>query len=147
MAAPLNRILSLIAAFFGVGIALILLNAFYEALTHYQELINRVLTLSAVILILSFVAYVSVNIYLSIEYRATQNEIFKQSRQELLPSNEPTNEQPEIDNERRILDLYHEMTASNSLSLNQIALEVYGKKGGHYNGKIREILNSYNIEV
>lgn len=143
---PLNKILSTIAAVFATGVALLLLNAFQEALTQYSALIMRILALSAVILILSFVTYVSVNIYLTIEYRATQNEIFKQSQQELL-SNEPTNESPELDTERRILELYDDMTFHNSLSMNQIALAVYGKKGGYYNNQIREILTNNGREI
>ena len=145
---PLNRILCRIATFFGIGIALLLLNVFYEALAHYQGLMMRIFAFSAIVLVLSFVAYISVNIYLSIEYRATENEIFKQSRQQLQIASKADGEgEPESDTESRILELYNEMTASNSLSLNQIALEVYGKKGGYYNNRIREVLSSYSIDI
>lgn len=148
MQTSINRVLNHIVAFFGTGIALILLNCFYNAMNEYSALIMRILALSAVVLILSFVAYVSVNIFLTIEYRATQNEIFKDSRQELLTDKSGNDDQPnEMDTERKILDLYHEMTASNSLSLNQIALEVWGKKGGYYNNQIREVLSGYNIDI
>jgi len=145
---PLNKVLCFIAAFFGTGVALLLLNAFYEALTTYQALIARVLAFSAVALVLCFVAYIGTNIFLTLEYRATQNEIFKQSKQELqLGDKSQLGNDSQSDTERRILDLYHEMTASNSLSLNQIALEVYGKKGGYYNNLIREVLSGYSITV
>lgn len=113
-----------------------------------RSLIMRVLIFSAIVLILSAVAFIAVNIFLSLEYRATENEIFKQSRQQLqIADNSEINSDSDSDMERRILDLYHEMTATNSLSLNQIALEVYGKKGGFYNNQIREVLQQYQIDI
>jgi hypothetical protein len=39
------------------------------------------------------------------------------------------------------------MTFHNSLSLNQIALDVYGKKGGFYNNLIKEILAKHGREI
>jgi hypothetical protein len=42
---PLNRVLCVITAFFGTGIALLLLNAFYEALNEYSAVVMSVLEL------------------------------------------------------------------------------------------------------
>lgn len=142
---PLNRILLFIAAFLGFGAASLLLIAFYEALNEFHALIGRIFAFSAVVLILSVVAYISVNVFLSIEYRATENEIFKQTQQQFLlgnktPSSTQENDPP--DTEQQILELYDEMIASHSLSMNQICLEVYGKKGGTYNDKVREVLRN-----
>ena len=142
---PLNRILLFIAAFLGFGIASLLLVAFYDALNEFHALINRIFAFSAVVLILSLVAYVSVNVFLTIEYRATENEIFKQSRQQLIIGKTTSPQQlgnDADDIEERILELYDEMTTSNTLSMNQICLEIYGKKGGTYNDKVREVLRS-----
>jgi hypothetical protein len=49
--------------------------------------------------------------------------------------------------EEKILSLYQEMIENNSLSLNQIALKVFGKKGGYYNVQIKEVLSKHGIEI
>lgn len=145
---PFARILCAIAAFFGTGIALLLLMAFYDALVEYKPLFMRFIAFCVIVLLLALVAYVVFNVFLSIQHRATENLFFMQSRQELqVTDKSQLGNDSESDTERKILDLYHEMNATDSLSLNQLALEVYGKKGGYYNDKIREILSSYNITV
>lgn len=143
-ALSINKVLCYLAAFFGTGIALILLNCFYNALNEYSALIMRILAFSAVVLILSFVAYVSCNIYIIIEYKATENEIFKESRQQLITSDE----EPESDDkEQKILSLFDEMTFTNSLSYNQIALDVFGGKSGVYTKQIKDILVKNGREI
>lgn len=47
---PLNKILSTIAAVFAAGIALLLLNAFQEALTQYSALIVPLASIAITIL-------------------------------------------------------------------------------------------------
>jgi hypothetical protein len=122
--------------------------AFYDALIEYKALFMRFLAFCVIVLLLALVAYVVINVFLSIQHRATENLFFMQSRQELqVTDNSRTGEDSEIETDRKILDLYHEMNATNSLSLNQLALEVYGKKGGYYNDKIREVLSGYHIEI
>lgn len=144
---PLNKVLCFVAAFFSTGIALMLLNEFYQALTTYQALILRILAFSAVVLILSFVAYVSVSLFLTIEYRATENLIFKESRQQLQIADKSLEDEETDYTESRILELYDDMTFHNSLSMNQIALDVYGKKGGFYNNLIKEVLAKNGREI
>lgn len=147
---PLGKLFFYTAALFCVGFVMLSLEALHQSFLANEQLITRVLTLCVVALALAVTAYVCVNILLSLEYRATENKIFKESHQQLLPS------QPEMlqngskldfETRKKILGLYYEMTSSNSLSLNQIALEVFGKKGGYYNTQIREALADYDIEI
>lgn len=134
----LSRVLTGIAIFFGGGVSLILIVAFADAMTEYHVLMMRFLTLCAVLLMLSLVAYVSVNVFLTLEYRAIQNEFFRQSKQELQLADNSTTR---VVDKNRVLELYQD-----GESLNRIALDVFGKKGGAYNNKIREILKEYNIQ-
>lgn len=143
---PLNRVLCYLAGFLGTGAGLILLNSLYEAVSEYNALIMRVLTFGIVVLILSVVAYISVSIILTIEYRATENKIFKESRQQFIPSSEENSGQSD-DKEEKILSLYDEMAFTNSLSYNQIAVEVFGGKSGVYTKQIKEILVKNGREI
>lgn len=144
----LAPVLTAIVAFFCFGIAVILLAVFYDTVMEYRHLIMRVLIFSAIVLILSVVAFIAVNIFLSLEYRATENQIFKESQQQLqIADNSQNNEASDTDIESRVLEPYDDMTFHNSLSLNQIALDVYGKKGGFYNNLIKEILAKNGREI
>ncbi len=52
---------------------------------------------------------------------------------------------PDAIKEQSILDCYNELISSNSFSWNKLALMVYGKKGGHYTGELKAVLNAHNI--
>lgn len=143
-----NRVLCFLTAFLGTGLCVLLLNSFWRALNEYNALIMRVLTLGIVVLILSFVAYVAVSIILTIEYRATENQIFKESRQKFIPGNAEAEDNSQSDDkEERILSIYDEMTFTNSLSYNQIALEVFGGKSGVYTKRIKDVLTKHGREI
>lgn len=141
-----NRVLCFLTAFLGTGLSVLLLNSFWRALNEYNALIMRVLTLGIVVLILSFVAYIAVSVILTIEYRATENQIFKESRQQFIAGNAEDNDQSD-DKEERILSIYDEMTFTNSLSYNQIALEVFGGKSGVYTKRIKDVLTKHGREI
>jgi len=130
---------------FGSGIGLILIIAFYDAMIEYHDVIGRICAFSAVVLILSFVAYVSVNILLAIEHRAIENKIFKESSQELQLGSSKT-ETLEERRKAQILELFDNMTFHNSLSFNEIAREVYGQQSGVYTKRIKEVLTDNGRE-
>lgn len=143
---PINRVLCNIAAFFGTGIALIILLAFYDALATYSAIVMRVLTFGAITLILSVVAYVAVNVFLTLEYRAIENKIFKESHQELIISDRPKAETLEEKRERQVIELFDSMKFHNSISFNEIAREVFGQQSGVYTKQIKEILTNNGRE-
>lgn len=140
----LNRILLSTTGFLSFGIALIILTSFWDAIATYHDFVARVLALCVIALSLSLAAYVCVNVFLALERRAIENKFFRESKQELQISQNKQNmtdaDQDEVG--QKILEMYQE-----NASLNQIALEVYGKRGGAYNNKIREVLRAYEIEI
>lgn len=141
----LKQALSTIAAIFAASIAFILVVAFYDAITIYNAVVMRVLAFCVVVLALSFVAYVSVNVLLAIEYRSIENEVFKKSHQELQIGSDSNKSGDELTD--KILSLYDTMKFYNSVSLTQIALEVYGQKGNFYSNKVRNVLIEYGREI
>lgn len=48
--------------------------------------------------------------------------------------------------EQQILNGYHKLKATNSFSLNQLALLIYRKKGGYYTDEIKAVLKAHNLD-
>jgi len=113
--------------------------AFYNAITVHSAIINRILAFGCVVLILSGVAFVAVNFVMSIEYRAIQIQRFKNDNVQLIERKEDKNSD---DKSNKIIELFKQ-----NKSLNEIALAVYGKKGGYYNTQIKAVLEQYGLDL
>ncbi len=48
--------------------------------------------------------------------------------------------------EQQIIDGYHKLKSTNSFSLNQLALLIYGKKGGYYTDELKAVLSANNLD-
>lgn len=48
--------------------------------------------------------------------------------------------------ERQIIDGYHTLKATNTFSLNQLALLIFGKKGGTYTDQLKVVLSANKLD-
>ena len=126
-----------------IGFSLLLLTAFYDFITLYASALAFTFLVTLRVLLGFFVAYIGFMLFLSFEYKAIQNERFKKHNIELLSEASDTAD----DKENLVLEAYNRLTSSGTFSLNQLALAVYGKKGGSYNAELRAILNNHDIEI
>lgn len=134
---------------FGVlvlGLSALLLVSVCDFLHLYAHQVAQVLFVAFVILVIFACAYIAFSLWLSIEYRAIQNERFKNDNVELLarvPFSDPATNDRELD----ILEAYNQLIESGEFSLNRLALLVFGKKGGTYNAQIKQVLLDNDIYV
>lgn len=148
--------------FFGVGMSALLLVLFYDAIAKYSDAMKWLMFISFAIFIVLILLYIALNIYFAAERRAYENEILKQNNLLYLPKqprkgrekDKPIihwNKQPDedfiSDKDQETYDVYQEMISSDTFSLNQMALELYGIKGGEYNKKIRTSLSKFGINI
>ena len=140
----LNKIFIFITAFIATGLSILLLIAFYDCLVVYHKDIMKTLYIAFKLILVCGCFYIYFFAFLSIERKNNEN-----NRRYYNPSNiEYDDHATSINSENnRILETYKEMQATNSFSLNKLAMEIYGKKGGHYNKLIRDALSEHNIEV
>lgn len=145
----------------GVGIAALILTIFHDAMIKYSDSLKWLIFITFCILIILVLVFIAVNMFLIVERRAVETEIMKQNNLILLAK--PVNKKREketplihwnktdddfiTDKDQETHDVYQEMIATDTFSLNQMALELYGIKGGEYNKKIRVSLNKFGINI
>lgn len=143
----------------GIGTTTLVLITFHDAIVKYGDSLKWLMFISFAILVVLVLVFIAVNMFLVIERRALETELFKQNnflprtlngKNTALIENKQDDEEAEVFitfTDRKTYEIYSEMIASDSFSLNQLATEIYGNKGGEYNKKLRKSLAKFGVNI
>lgn len=145
----------------GIGTTTLILITFHDAIVKYGDSLKWLMFISFAILVVLVLVFIAVNLFLIVERRAIETEIIKQNnflprtinamnarKANYLATDEKEEEAEFVTfTDEKTYEIYSEMIASDSFSLNQLATEIYGNKGGEYNKKLRKSLAKFGVNI